>query len=78
MILVRGKKMKRKKITRQIDQDLLNIIFAVEDDWRKLRHIVDRSVDPLTEARLQLKVKEATYMFLLKEAKHRNVSALRY
>lgn len=70
--------MKRSKLQRAVDEELLNVIFSVEDEWRNLRHIVDRSVDPLNEARYKLKLAEATYMFLLKEAKHRKVSALRY
>lgn len=70
--------MKRSKKQRIVDQDLLNAIFVVEDEWRKLRDIVDRSVDPLDESRYKLKLSEATYMFLLKEAKYRKISALRY
>lgn len=62
---------------RFVDEDLLNVIFTKEDEWRNLRDIVDRSVDPLDEARYKLKLTEAMYMFLLKEAKQRKISALR-
>lgn len=70
--------MKRSKRQRIVDKDLLNAIFVVESEWRKLRDIVDRSIDPLDESRQKLKLSEALYMFLLKEAKHRKISALRY
>lgn len=70
--------MKRSKKQRIVDKELLNVIFSVESEWRKLRNIVDLSVDPLDESRQKLKLAEATYMFLLKEAKHRKISALRY
>ncbi|NLI67340.1 MAG: YaaL family protein [Bacilli bacterium] len=69
---------KRAKAERIVDQDLLNAIFVLEDEWQKLRDIVDRSVDPLDESRYKLKLSEGLYMFLLKEAKNRKISALRY
>jgi len=69
--------MRRKRQRQLVDEDLLNATFHTEYKWRKLRDIVDRSVDPLDEARDKLKLAEATYMFLLKEAKHRKISALR-
>lgn len=68
----------RAKAERIVDQDLLNAIFVLEDEWQKLRDIVDRSVDPLDESRYKLKLSEGLYMFLLKEAKNRKISALRY
>lgn len=70
--------MRRRRRQRQfVDEDLLNVIFTKEAEWRNLRDIVDRSVDPLDEARYKLKLTESLYMFLLKEAKHRKISALR-
>lgn len=70
--------MRRKKPQREVDRELLDATFAIESDWRTLRHIVDRSVDPLDEARNKLLLAEAKYMFLIKEAKHRKISVLRY
>jgi len=67
-----------KKRQRQIDQELLNTIFAVEKEWKNLRKIVDHSIDPFNESRQLLQLVEAKYMFLLREAKHRKVSVLRY
>jgi len=68
---------KRRRQRRLVDEDLLHVIFVKEAEWRNLRKIVDRSIDPLTEARDRLKLTEAVYMFLLKEAKHRKISVLR-
>lgn len=68
----------RKRTQKKVDQDLLNVLFSAESDWKKLRKIVDNSIDPLDESRQLLQLAEAKYMFLLKEAKHRKVSALRY
>lgn len=68
----------RRKIQKQVDQELLDVIFSAEKEWKQLRKIVDNSVDPLDESRNMLKLTEAKYMFLLKEAKHRKISVLRY
>lgn len=68
---------KRRRQRQLVDEELLHVIFAKEEEWRNLREIVDLSVDPLTEARHKLKVSEAVYMFLLKEAKYRDINALR-
>lgn len=68
----------RKRIQKQIDQELLNVIFSAEKEWKHLRKIVDNSIDPLDESRQWLKVAEAKYMFLLREAKRRKISVLRY
>lgn len=70
--------MRRKKKQSEVDRELLDATFAIESDWRNLRHIVDRSIDPLDEARNKLLLAEAKYMFLIKEAKHRKISVLRY
>jgi len=70
--------MNRKKLHRKSDQSLLDALFEVEAEWKKLRHIMDNSIDPLMETEQKLKLVEAKYMFLLREAKYRNVSMLRY
>lgn len=69
--------MRKKKMRRVVDHELLDVTFAVEEDWRKMRYIADRMVEPTVEARQQLKLVEAKYMFLLKEIKNRKISALR-
>lgn len=68
---------RKRRQRRFVDESLLSAIFAKEEEWRYLQDIVDRSIDPLTEARYKMKFAESVYMFLLKEAKRRKVSALR-
>ncbi len=70
--------MKRSRKQREIDRELLDSIFKVEAEWKKLRHIVDNGIDPVLETRQRLLLVEAKYMFLIREAKHRKVSLLRY
>lgn len=70
--------MRRKKIQKTIDHELLDAIIEVEADWKKLRHIVDNGIDPMIETRQKLSLVEAQYMFLIKEAKRRKISLLPY
>ncbi len=70
--------MKRRKKQRETDRELLDSIFQIEAEWKKLRHIVDNGIDPMMETRQKLLLVEAKYMFLIREAKHRKVSLLRY
>lgn len=69
---------RRRKRQREVDRELLDTIFTVEAEWKKLRNIIDKSIEPMIESRQQLQLSEAKYMFLLKEAKHRKISVLRY
>ncbi len=70
--------MRRRKRQIETDQSLLDAIFQIEAEWKKLRHIVDNSIDPTITTEQKLKLVEAKYMFLLREAKVRKISLLRY
>lgn len=70
--------MKRKRRKRETDQALLDAIFHVEAEWKKLQDILEHSIEPMEETTQQLQLAESVYMFLLREAKHRKISLLRY
>ena len=70
--------MRRKKYTKLVDQSLLDAIFVAEKEWKHLRRIVENSMDPMLESEQHLKLAEAKYMFLIKEAKIRKISVLQY
>lgn len=70
--------MRRKKVQKTVDRELLNAIIKVEAEWKQLRHIVDNGIDPMFETRQKLSLVEARYMFLIREAKHRKVSLSPY
>lgn len=73
-----GETMKRKRRQKEIDRELLDAIFSIESEWKQLRHIVDNGIDPVLETKQKLLLVEAKYMFLIREAKRRKVSLLRY
>lgn len=70
--------MRRKKRKREMDRQLLDAIFIHEAEWKNLQNIVERSIEPLDESRFKLQLAQAKYMYLLREAKYRKISYLRY
>lgn len=72
-----GKKRKQKQ-KREVDELLLDAIFSVEKEWKQIKSLIDRSIEPTFEGNSTEKLARSKYLFLLKEAKHRNISAIRY
>lgn len=68
-----GKKLKKK----EVDAELVQAIFAAEKEWKQLRSIIERSIEPSPGGLYQEDVALAKYRFLLREARRRNVSAIR-
>ena len=69
---------RRKKIRRDKNKALLDAFFETEYEWKNLQAIVESSIEPKSESFYLLELLEARYIFLLKEAKERNLNALRY
>lgn len=59
-----------------MDQELLNMIFTLKDEWTGLESIMNRSVEPSEEGQYELALAKAKYLYLIREAKVRNISAL--
>jgi Protein of unknown function (DUF2508) len=60
-----------------VDKALLQDIFKMKNDWVSIQSIIDRSVDASEMGQYDLQVAQAKYLFMLREARHRNLSALR-
>lgn len=69
-----GSKKVRKK---DLDEQLLTEIFKVKKEWGSIKSIVERSVEPSESGIFDLSVAEVKYFYLLREARHRKISALR-
>lgn len=69
---------KRKKYKEMLDRELLDAIFKYEAEWKRLHEAVERGVDPLIENRNRYLLVQSQYMFLLREAKRRDITYLRY
>lgn len=68
-----AKKLKKK----HIDNELLDVIFALEKDWKQIQALGAQSIERTQESRYYEKLAQARYLYLLREARHRKVSALR-
>lgn len=69
-----GKKVKKK----HIDEKLLDTIFILEREWKSIESIVEKSIEPSLTTIHKEKFAQAKYLFLLREARHRKISAIRY
>lgn len=70
--------MRRKRYRKLANEELLHAIFEAKKEWKYLRQLADNSFDVVYERELHIKLAEAKYMFLLKQAKIRNITVLRY
>ncbi|MFA1819577.1 YaaL family protein [Virgibacillus oceani] len=69
--------MARKIKKKDMDAELLDAIFSLQSEWRRVQSIIDQSMEPTTNGYHQAKVLQANYLFLLREARHRGVSAMK-
>ena len=70
---------KRRKIRKQdVNQALLDSIFRVEREWKHIQSIVQKSVDPMDASINLEKLAREKYLYLLREARHRKISAIRF
>lgn len=70
--------MRRRAKKRQVDQHLLDTINQLKRDWQQIQSIVEKSIEPSEESLYKLNISQAKYLFLLREARHRNLRAQRY
>jgi hypothetical protein len=60
---------RKRRLRKQIDTSLLETLSRVKEDWLRKKKIVEKSVDPHEAVLYEVKLAEARYLFLLKEAK---------
>lgn len=70
--------MARKVKKRDVDEELLQSIFAAEREWKQIKAIMEKSIEPIESGINRQNLALAKYLFLLKEARHRKISAIRY
>ncbi|MDY0394821.1 YaaL family protein [Virgibacillus halophilus] len=68
-----------KKLKKQdVDNALLDAVFTVEAEWKQLRSIISQSIEPTMDGQNSVALAQAKYLYLLREARHRKISAIRY
>lgn len=68
-MIFRRKGWLRKEFNERLIEDLLQL----KEQWNRQKKLVEKSVEPSPEVLYELKIAEAKYFFLLKEAKKRRV-----
>ncbi|HLS08960.1 YaaL family protein [Lentibacillus sp.] len=70
--------MGRKRRKREVDEQLLDSLFLLEHEWKVMQSIVKKSIEPTEEGFYKEGIAQAKYLYLLREARHRKISAIRY
>lgn len=70
--------MRKKVRKKELDEHLLNTIIKLKNEWQQIQSIVDKSIEPADSSLYQQSLAQAKYLFLLREARHRNISARRH
>jgi uncharacterized protein YktB (UPF0637 family) len=65
---------KKGRLRKEINDSLLNILDHSKNEWLKQKRVVDSSIEPSFEVLHQLKLAEAKYFFLLKEARYKKIT----
>lgn len=69
----------KKKLSKQyVDKHLLETIYKVQWQWKRRDVIVENSIEASDVAHYDRSLAQAKYLFLLREARHRNVNAVQY
>lgn len=70
--------MRKRTRKRAIDQHLLDTINVLKREWQQIESIVESSIEPTAESLYQQNIARAKYLFLLREARHRDIRARKY
>lgn len=69
----------RKKVRKKVtDQELLDAIYTLQREWQRIESIVEGSIEPMERSLYKEKLAKAKYLFLLREARQRKLSATQY
>ncbi len=64
-------------LRKEYNEKLLTKLNEYKNDWHRQKLLLEKSFDPSEEVICQTKIAEIKYIFLLKEAKERNISVMR-
>lgn len=64
----------KRKLRHTFDERLLNSLEKIKQEWLTRKKLVEQSIEPSYLILYELKLAEAKYLFLLKEAKERKLT----
>ncbi|WP_318506429.1 YaaL family protein [Bacillus sp. T3] len=62
------------RLRKEFDEKLLDQLSAARSDWSNQKALIEKCLDPSEEIISETKLAEIKYFFLIREAKHRNIS----
>lgn len=62
------------RLRKEFDEKLLYQLSAARNDWSNQKALIEKCLDPSEEIISETKLAEIKYFFLIREAKHRNIS----
>ncbi|PLS02315.1 YaaL family protein [Neobacillus cucumis] len=65
---------RKRRLRKEYDEKLLTQLNRYKTHWQQEKLLLEKSFDPSEEVICQTKIAEAKYIFLLREAKQRNVT----
>ncbi|MCM3729855.1 YaaL family protein [Neobacillus cucumis] len=65
------------RLRKEYDEKLIAQLNRFKTHWQQEKMLLEKSFDPSEEVICQTKIAEAKYIFLLREAKQRNVTILK-
>ncbi|MDQ1143365.1 MAG: YaaL family protein [Bacillus sp. (in: firmicutes)] len=65
------------RLRKEYDEKLLIQLSRLKGHWHQEKQLLEKSFDPSEEVICQTKIAEAKYIFLLREAKQRNLTLLK-
>lgn len=65
---------RKKRLHQTVDHHLLTTLENVKQEWLVRKSLIEKSIEPSYILLYELKLTEAKYLFLLKQAKARNLS----
>lgn len=61
---------------KDMNMELLDAIFQLEKELKQIRFMMNQSIQPTQGVKIQEALIKSKYIFLLREARRRNLSAL--
>lgn len=66
---------KRKMTKKFVDNHVLTTIYKLQADWKRTEEIIEHSVEPSEGSLIEREIALAKYMFMLHQARERDISA---
>ncbi|GGE47327.1 hypothetical protein GCM10011391_27670 [Pullulanibacillus camelliae] len=64
---------RKAKLRQELDDHLVDVLTQCKNQWLSQKRIIEGSIEPSEEVLHQLRLSEAKYLFLLKEARQKKM-----